>query len=56
MAAAPKGRGRFFLRGTLDSQKAYGEVMEPVIELDGLEVRFGQRTILNKLKAGSRRC
>src|SRR3954454_2535082 len=25
--------------------------MEPVIELDGLEVRFGKRTILNKLKA-----
>jgi ABC-2 type transport system ATP-binding protein len=25
--------------------------MEPVIELDGLEVRFGSRTILNKLKA-----
>src|SRR5215472_11778763 len=25
--------------------------MEPVIDLDGLEVRFGQRTILNKLKA-----
>jgi ABC-2 type transport system ATP-binding protein len=25
--------------------------MEPVIELDGLEVRFGQRVILNKLRA-----
>src|SRR5437016_14383216 len=25
--------------------------MAPVIELDGLEVRFGSRTILNKLKA-----
>src|ERR1700742_2462764 len=25
--------------------------MDPVIELDGLEVRFGKRTILNKLKA-----
>jgi ABC-2 type transport system ATP-binding protein len=25
--------------------------MDPVIELDGLEVRFGNRTILNKLKA-----
>src|SRR5580658_412464 len=25
--------------------------MQPVIELDGLEVRFGQRVILNKLKA-----
>src|SRR5215468_6453742 len=25
--------------------------MDPVIELDGLEVRFGNRTILNKLHA-----
>jgi len=25
--------------------------MQPVIELDGLEVRFGQRVILNQLKA-----
>ena len=25
--------------------------MDPVIELDGLEVRFGNRTILKKLKA-----
>ncbi|MEI9976625.1 MAG: ATP-binding cassette domain-containing protein [Ignavibacteriota bacterium] len=25
--------------------------MDPVIELDGLEVRFGQRVILKKLKA-----
>ncbi len=25
--------------------------MDPVIELDGLEVRFGDRTILKKLKA-----
>ena len=25
--------------------------MDPVIELDGLEVRFGQRVILNRLKA-----
>ena len=25
--------------------------MDPVVELDNLEVRFGQRTILNKLKA-----
>ena len=25
--------------------------MQPVIELDGLEVRFGQRVILNKLSA-----
>ena len=32
-------------------QKSYGEMMDPVIELDGLEVRFGNRTILKKLKA-----
>ena len=25
--------------------------MDPVIELDGLEVRFGDRVILNRLKA-----
>src|SRR5689334_15009000 len=39
------------MAGTPGRQKSYGEMMDPVIELDALEVRFGERAILKKLKA-----
>src|SRR6266545_3785214 len=37
--------------GTLGPWNSYGGIMEPVIELDGLEVRFGSRVILKRLSA-----
>ena len=35
----------------LPGQPSYREVMHPIVELDGLEVRFGSRVILKQLKA-----